>query len=140
MKLIMENWHLFLEDKASEPSVLFVNPNNEKVLVSVAISKTPEELQRGLMFQESLPPNSGMLFVFPNSEKQRLWMKNTFIPLDMIHINEEKQIVGIVENAKPHDKRPRSVEEPALYVLEVNAGFVKRKGINKQWNVRFIGI
>ena len=140
MKLIIENWQRFIENKSSEPAVVFTSADGKEVLFHVALARSPEELQRGLMFQKTLPINDGMLLIFPHSERQHLWMKNTFIPLDMIHINREKQIVGIVENARPHDKRPRGVGEPALYVLEINAGLVRRKGINKQWNVRFIGI
>ena len=139
MKPIIESWQTFLKNKNSRPTVIFVSPDNEEVVVNIVLAQKPEELQKGLMFRKNLGESNGMLFIFPNEEIQRLWMKNTYIPLDMIHINKKKQIVGIVEDAEPLDLKVRSVGKPALYVLEVNAFFARRNQINKQWHVKFAG-
>ena len=92
------------------------------------------------MFRESLPENSGMLFIFPDSSPRSFWMKNTLIPLDMIWIDESKKIVGITENVQPCKADPcpsYPSGKPVKYVLEVNAGFAERKGIKENDSVEF---
>jgi uncharacterized membrane protein (UPF0127 family) len=98
------------------------------VKVEAELAYTDETRSRGLMFVESLPQDAGMLFVFPNLEPQGFWMKNTLIPLDMIWMNERKEIVYFL-TAEPCKSDPCESYEPmqkAKYVLEVNAGFVKK--------------
>ena len=99
--------------------------------VNVEIADEYSERQIGLMFREELPENSGMLFIFENSNEYRFWMKNTLIPLDVIWISEDMKIVDI-QNAVPCVEEPCEVYRPrekALYVLEVNAGFAEENGI-----------
>jgi uncharacterized protein len=100
--------------------------------VFVEIADDPEESARGLMFREYLPWNSGMLFPFHDEQPRTFWMKNTFIPLDMIFIDRSSKIVDIRENVPPctQDECPTYPSmEPAQFVLEVNAGFVQENGI-----------
>ena len=66
-----------------QPTVKIVKDSKE-IIVYVELPKTPEEFVQGLMFRESLPENSGMLFIFQNEEKRSFWMKNMEIPLDII--------------------------------------------------------
>ena len=99
-------------------------------LVELAI--TPEERSNGLMFRESLDPKKGMLFVFEKEGKHTFWMKNTLISLDIIWINENKEIVFINENTPPCKAQPCPTIEPAenaKYVLEINGGFSKKIGL-----------
>lgn len=70
-----------------------------------------------------------MLFIFPNEEVQSFWMRNTLIPLDMIFINEQGVVVGIVENAEPKTLTSRSVGIPGKYVLEVPGGWSAKVGL-----------
>lgn len=98
------------------------------VKVLAEIASTDETRERGLMFRTSLAENAGMLFVFPSLDIQGFWMKNTLIPLDMLWLNERKEIVYFV-TADPCKMDPCGSYQPmqkALYVLEVNAGFVKK--------------
>lgn len=122
------------------PRVVFQTANNKTITVKVEMACTPDERQRGLMYRKEMAANKGMLFVFPQAMEQSFWMKNTYIALDMIHINKKKQIVGIVENAKPQTTESRSVGKPALYVLEVNAFFARKNGIKTGDSIKFVDI
>ena len=84
------------------------------------------------MYRESLPEDSGMLFVFGDEAVRSFWMKNTLIPLDMIFIDSNRRIVHIEENTQPCESDPCSIyssQLPAMYVIEVNAGFSERNGL-----------
>jgi hypothetical protein len=98
----------------------------------VELAKTPEERSRGLMFRGKLDQNTGMLFIFPEEGEYSFWMKNTLIPLDIIWINSQKEIVFISENAQPckEDSCPLiNPTQKAKYVLEVNPGISGKIGL-----------
>jgi uncharacterized membrane protein (UPF0127 family) len=95
---------------------------------------------RGLMDRQSLDADKGMLFVFPTSEHQEFWMKNTFIPLDMVFIESNRRVLGVVRNATPMTEDPRGVEGESQYVLEVNAGFTARHFIDRGTQCEFVGV
>lgn len=99
---------------------------------SVELAITAEERSNGLMFRESLDPKKGMLFVFEKEGKHTFWMKNTLISLDIIWINEKKEIVFINQNTPPCREQPCRIIEPAesaKYVLEINGGISKEIGL-----------
>jgi uncharacterized membrane protein (UPF0127 family) len=81
------------------------------------------------MYRKSLPEDKGMLFDLHTRTDQTFWMHNTCIPLDLLFIDEDGLIVGIVENAPTLNDIPRSVGCPSRYVLEVNAGWSRRNGV-----------
>ena len=87
----------------------------------VDIANTPETIMRGLMFETSMDSNRGMFFVFENEDYHGIWMKNTYIPLDVVWINESGKVVD-VQTLHPHDLNSKFPSSPAKYVLEVNAG------------------
>lgn len=107
---------------------------------SVELAMDDQQRARGLMFREKLAEDEGMLFVFDRSERQSFWMKNTYIPLDMIFIDEEGVVVGIVENAEPQTTTSRRVDKDSRYVLEVAGGTSRRLGIAAGSKVRFEGV
>lgn len=87
---------------------------------------------RGLMFRRQLEPDKGMLFVFESEQKFGFWMKNTYLPLDIIWINQDDTVVFIQENARPCGRHGCKFIKPnkaARYVLEVNAGVVQTTGL-----------
>jgi YVTN family beta-propeller protein len=112
------------------------NGNNNSSFISRVFVEVPddeEEHMRGLMFRQHLPSNAGMLFAFSSEEPRAFWMKNTLVPLDMIFVNDNSEIVDIIENVPPCEQDPcpsYPSEEPAQYVLEVNAGFVQQTGVH----------
>lgn len=116
----------FPAQKAGES---YVEINNKKI--SIEIADSPEERQQGLMFRTSLSEDQGMLFIFEQSAQVSFWMKNTLIPLDIVFIDENKQIADI-QTAQPCTADPCTLykpPQPVLYVLEVNAGFAEKYGI-----------
>ena len=100
----------------------------DKATFMVELALTEEERARGLMFRQELADDKGMLFLTEGAEVSSMWMKNTFIPLDMVFI-ADKHIVHIHENAKPEDLTPISSKVPVTAVLELAGGVVKKKGI-----------
>ncbi len=98
----------------------------------VEIADTRDERTKGLMFRESLAERDGMLFIFEDNSEKTFWMKNTFLPLDIVFMNENKEIVHILRNAEPctEDICPKfSSQLPSRYVLEINAGMSDKLGI-----------
>lgn len=85
--------------------------------------------QRGLMFRRELAPDRGMLFVFPDVQHRSFWMKNTFIPLDIIFIKKNGQIANIVANAEPETLKGRHSKGRAMAVLEIPGGRAAELGI-----------
>lgn len=87
------------------------------------ISKTAEELTKGLMFQHHLPERTGMIFlVDPKVARMSMWMKNTYIPLDMLFIGLDHRIACLVKNTKPESLDLISCPYPTMAVIEINGG------------------
>lgn len=97
--------------------------------VRVELAETDDARMRGLMYRTSLDQDQGMLFSFPDRRRRSFWMKNTCISLDMLFIDRDGTIVGILENVPTLNLRPRGVPCPAAYVLEVNAGWTRSHGV-----------
>ncbi|MEM1103307.1 MAG: DUF192 domain-containing protein [Pseudomonadota bacterium] len=94
----------------------------------VEVARTPEEQRRGLMFRRSLAEDAGMLFVHESDRVLGMWMKNTYLPLDMAFLDREGRIVAIAADRTPHSLDHISSGVPARAVLEVNAGRLKALG------------
>ena len=93
------------------------------------IADTGERQMQGLMFVRDLPADQGMLFIHDRPRVASMWMKNTFIPLDMLFIDARGRIVTIHENTTPHSLDTLSSGRPVLGVLELRGGEVARRGI-----------
>ena len=98
-------------------------------LIFVEVAKTQAQRQKGLQNRTSLKKNQGMLFIFPEEGFHSFWMKDTYIPLDIVFIDSDKVIVDI-QQMIPLDTRIRyKPTKPDKYVLEVNAGWMKENNI-----------
>jgi uncharacterized membrane protein (UPF0127 family) len=95
----------------------------------VEIADTSPLRTRGLMWRNDLPEGTGMLFIFPTEVVQSFWMRNTFIPLDLVFIDRKFRVVGVVQWAEPRTITSRAVGKPSLYVLEVPGGWTSRNGV-----------
>jgi uncharacterized protein len=95
----------------------------------VEMAITPDEKEHGLMFRRELPDGHGMLFDFMVDQPVAFWMKNTYIPLDMIFIRGDGRILRIAENTEPMSERNIPSGGPVRAVLEVIAGTAKKFGI-----------
>jgi uncharacterized membrane protein (UPF0127 family) len=101
---------------------------------SVEIASTPEQRAEGLMYRSHLDADSGMLFVFPAEGDYPFWMKNTLIPLDIIWMDSQGEVVHIARDAQPCDSADCPNIEPgknASYVLELNAGMAEKTGLKE---------
>ena len=90
--------------------------------LDIEIADNAYETQTGLMYRSQLGQNQGMLFIFPDMQMRSFYMKNTKIPLDIIYINDQMEIVSFQKHAKPFDETSLPSDAPAKYVLEINAG------------------
>ncbi len=118
----------------TEAKATFVSDGEELATVTLEVADTGEERQQGLMHRQSLAENHGMIFVYSDEDTRTFWMKNTYIPLDMIFIAEDGTIVDIQEadpepNTPDHELERYTSLEPAMYVIEVNQGFSEKHGI-----------
>jgi uncharacterized protein len=100
-------------------------------IFSTEIADTDELRSRGLMFRHVLPQDRAMLFDFGKPRPAAMWMKNTYIPLDMLFVREDGTIAALAENTEPFSTQTISVEEPVKGVVELAAGTVKRLGIKR---------
>ena len=96
----------------------------------VRVADEPAERSQGLMFVESMPTLEGMLFVYPQPQRATFWMRNTLIPLDMIFVAPNGEVLNIHENAIPLDETTIDGGLGVQYVLEINGGLATRLGIS----------
>jgi uncharacterized membrane protein (UPF0127 family) len=103
--------------------------NKELVIFKIKIAQSAKDWEEGLMYYKSMPERHVMFFDFGTSSKIRMWMKNTYIPLDMLFYKEDKKVAYIFRNAKPEDLTTIGPTFNVRYVLEINAGEVEKLGI-----------
>ena len=99
--------------------------------IDVEIAETDEKRHLGLMFREKMDESQGMLFIFQTEELQGFYMRNTIIPLDIIFVNSKKEIVKIHKNTTPFSEQTLPSGKPAMYVVEVNAGYTDKNKIKE---------
>ena len=105
--------------------------------VEAEVARTAEERAEGLMYRESLAKGKGMLFVFPDSRIRSFWMKNTFIPLDIAYMDADCKIVDI-KAMEPESTESLPSVLPAMFALEVPAGWFEEKGISVGAQARLV--
>ena len=103
------------------------NETTIKLVVKIPTSKSQHN--QGLMYIEKLDGYDGMLFDFGENQYLNMWMKNTFIPLDILFFDSDRNLINIIENTIPCDQTSLGSRMPARYVLEVASGIVKKFGI-----------
>lgn len=97
-------------------------------IFNVELAVTPEERSRGLMFRTEMANDAGMLFDFGRAADVSMWMKNTFISLDMLFIDANGTIVGIEKRTVPQSQTIIPTPKPVRFVLELNGGAADRMG------------
>ena len=115
--------------RAAPTESLIVHAGGSAYRFDIELATTPDERERGLMYRKSLGANAGMLFMYPDEEPVAFWMKNTLIPLDMLFIKADGQIVHVARNAVPLDETPIASGQPVRAVLEINGGAADALGI-----------
>src|SRR5215471_4650496 len=127
--LILTSLCAALPAVAAEEETLEIVTRSGVHTFTVEIAVTDEEREKGLMFRRELPEGRGMLFDFKKDVNATMWMKNTYIPLDMIFIRADGRIQRIAENTEPESTRIIPAGAPVRAVLEVIAGTAKKLGI-----------
>jgi len=125
--------------KLPEGAVRFETPRGPWV-VRVEIAASDASRARGLMLRRELPPDHGMLFVFPSAQEHGFWMHDTLLALDMIFLADDRSVVGVVANAAPMTDSPRSVGQPSRYVVEVAAGEAAAHAVGPGTRVSFVDV
>ena len=111
----------------------FFDPVSKKArnIISIEIVDNEATRTQGLMYRRYMAEQNGMLFIFEDETERTFWMKNTYLGLDIIYVNQNNQVVKIKANAHPLSEVGLRSEVPARYVIEVIAGFCAKFGIQE---------
>ena len=117
------------DEKFDSQPLTIVTKDGKSHAFTVELAVTPRQREQGLMFRREMAPDRGMLFAFGETRQVFMWMKNTYIPLDMLFIGKDGKVRTIRENAEPHSEAIIDSGGSIDYVLELNSGTVKRLGL-----------
>ena len=110
-------------------TISIINGEGQIYSFEVEIAREKTDQQKGLMYRKTMAEDHGMLFVFDNIRPRTFWMKNTYIPLDILYLYEDGRIHHIAQNTTPESKKLVPSNGPVKNVLELNAGITKKYGI-----------
>jgi len=119
----------FAAETFDKQPLTIVTKDGKSHVFTVELAVTPRQREQGLMNRREMAPDHGMLFAFGETRQVFMWMKNTYLPLDMLFIGKDGKIRTIKENAEPHSESIIDSKGPIDYVLELNGGTVKTLGI-----------
>ena len=119
-------------DSAFEKDVLIIEASAHAChRFDIYLAVTSAQRSRGLMFVRDLPQSAGMLFVYDSADFISMWMKNTYIPLDIVFARSDGTISSVARNTEPLSLRSVASIEPVIYVLELNAGITEKLFIDE---------
>ena len=113
-------------EKFDAQPLTIVTKNGKSHAFTGELAVTPRQREQGLMNRREMAPDHGMLFAFGETRQVFMWMKNTYLPLDMLFIDSKGVVRTIREDAVPHSEAIIDSGEPVAFVLELNAGTVRR--------------
>lgn len=132
--------YTILADSQETIRIAFERPDGSKTKsLKVTLAATARERQKGLMFVKDMPEDSGLLFAFPEQTQQKFWMKNTYLPLDMIFMDTRGKVVGILHDVPPLNTISRTIPAPSRYVLELNGGRARQLRISEDSMLEYPG-
>ena len=113
-----------------EGELTLMKPSGDTIQqLDIEIADNEYERETGLMYRESMETEQGMLFIYDKAEPRYFWMKNTYIPLDIIYFGSDSTAVSLQENAQPRDETALPSNEPAQFILEINGGLAEQWGL-----------
>ena len=119
-------------DEAFEKDVLVVHASEHACYrLDIYLAMNDPQRARGLMHVRNLPQTTGMLFVYESESYISIWMKNTYIPLDIVFARADGSVSSIEHSAEPLSLRSMVAIEPVRYVLELNAGVANKLSIDQ---------
>lgn len=116
-------------DQAFDKDVLVIAARDACHRFDIYLALSREQQIRGLMRVRSLPASTGMLFVYTVEDYHSMWMKNTFIPLDILFVKNDGSVSSIAKNTVPQSLESIRSTEPVMFVLELNAGITEHLAI-----------
>ncbi|SLM46944.1 conserved protein of unknown function [Nitrospira japonica] len=131
LAILLMSLSTFLVQREDAKTIIVTFPTGTELEAEVA--DTPEKLLFGLAFQEALPPNGGMIYIFEQAGAHRVTTKEYRFAVDLIWIDEQHQVVQLLEKVEPCRKDPCPWYGPppvaVRYLIEAAAGFIKEKGV-----------
>ena len=118
-------------EESFQSDVLVIVARDACFRFDIYLAVSPQQQRRGLMFVRDLPERTGMLFVYTDERYRSMWMKNTYISLDMVFARRDGSVTNIVEGTVPLSEESVTSSEPATFVLELNAGTARRLSIDE---------
>ncbi len=135
--LLAGSW--FFAGPTETDTILVTFPSG--TVLETEVADTPEKLLFGLAFRASLPPDTGMLYIFDTSDRHKVRTKAFTFPVDVIWANESRHVVHLVERAQPCPQDPCPAYGPppenARYVIETEAGFIARERLSTGSELKF---
>ena len=121
-----------------EGTLAFVQSSGDTLkTIDIEIADTNAERERGLMRRRSLGYNRGMLFIFDTVDDSGMWMKNTPLPLDIVFVSPDSQVINIVRRTTPFSEETITPTAPKKFVVEIRSGFANRFGLTDSTHVRW---
>ncbi len=118
-----------LDARFAFDSLIVINDRGDELKFDIYLATDFEQHRRGLMFVRGMPERTGMLFIYEREEIRSMWMKNTYIPLDLVFARADGSVINVITDTVPQTLNSHRSAEPSLYVLELNAGTARRLGI-----------
>lgn len=115
-----------LESMFELDELVIVANDGSRHVFDVYLATSPEQQRRGLMFVRNLPESTGMLFVYDEDGMHSMWMKNTYVSLDIVFARGDGTISSVIHDTQPLSLRSLGAIEPVRFVLELNAGVARR--------------
>lgn len=124
------------------PTATFVVDGECRATVTLEVADAPAERERGLMYRRSLARNHGMAFIYEEARRLSFWMKNTYVPLDIVFVGPDGRVLNVAHatpqpNASESELRRYRSDVPATYAIELRRGFANRTGVGPGARVRF---
>lgn len=111
-----------LDDAFGKDVLIIVSEHYSCHRLDIYLALNFDQQRRGLMYVRELPETTGMLFVYDGEDYRSMWMKNTYIPLDILFVRADGSVSSIIRNTEPLSLKSLASIEPVQYVLELNAG------------------
>ena len=123
--------HDSLDELFDRDTLIISTADNGCFKFDIHVAQNTDQQRRGLMFIRDLPDWSGMLFVYQRAGMRSMWMKNTYVPLDILFARGDGAVSSVEANTEPMSLKSISAKEPVKFVLELNAGTAERLGIGE---------
>ena len=121
-----------LENDFDRSTLIIESDDGLEHIFDIYLAISAPQQRRGLMFVRDMPETTGMLFIYKSADHHSMWMKNTYISLDLVFARKDGTVSSVIHEAQPLSLTSRASIEPVNYVLELNGGTARRLHIGKK--------